>query len=201
MLEVGDILAFHETVLPHDFDLDRARYGMLVTNAIGNPQEGVVDLVNRSLYSADTYKYLETALRGSGQVQLAEDVLIAGKRREAKEMLSGVSQLWSTLFDVLLGYGTSPERLMGGWIIFIMGGAFAFRRRWMQAAVHGERTGSYNALWYAIDTFLPFVDLRIGEEWKPAADNRFLQHWLRIHMMFGWLLVPLGLLALAGVFN
>jgi hypothetical protein len=57
----------------------------------------------------------------------------------------------------------------------------------------------YNRIWYSLDLFLPFVDLQADDVWKPKTNERFLRHYVRLHVMLGWILVPLVLAALTGL--
>jgi hypothetical protein len=43
--------------------------------------------------------------------------------------------------------------------------------------------------------FLPFVNLQADKVWKLKADQGFLRNYRRVHILLGWILVPLVLAA------
>ena len=57
----------------------------------------------------------------------------------------------------------------------------------------------YNRFWYSLDLFLPFVNLQADDVWKPKTNERFLRHYVRLHVMLGWILIPIVLAALTGL--
>jgi hypothetical protein len=57
----------------------------------------------------------------------------------------------------------------------------------------------YNRFWYSLDLFLPFLDLQADDVWKPKANERFLRHYVRLHVMLGWIPIPIVLAALTGL--
>jgi hypothetical protein len=57
----------------------------------------------------------------------------------------------------------------------------------------------YNRFWYSLDLFLPFVDLQADDVWKPKTNERFLRHYVRRHVMLGWILIPIVRAARTGL--
>jgi len=57
----------------------------------------------------------------------------------------------------------------------------------------------YSRFWYSLNLFLPVVDLQAGKVWKPKADQTFLRNYMRVHILLGWILVPLVLAAVTGL--
>jgi hypothetical protein len=57
----------------------------------------------------------------------------------------------------------------------------------------------YNRFWYSLGLFLPFVDLQADKVWRPKADQTFLRNYMRVHILLGWILIPLVLAALTGL--
>jgi len=57
----------------------------------------------------------------------------------------------------------------------------------------------YSRFWYSLGLFLPFVDLQADKVWKPKADQTFLRSHMRLHIMLGWILIPIVLAALTGL--
>jgi len=57
----------------------------------------------------------------------------------------------------------------------------------------------YNPFWYSLSLFVPFVDLQSHTVWKPKDDCSFLRHYMRVHTLLGWILIPIVLAALTGI--
>ena len=57
----------------------------------------------------------------------------------------------------------------------------------------------YSRLWYSLGLFLPFVDLKSDKVWKPNENERFLRHYMRVHILLGWILIPILLAAISGL--
>ncbi len=62
-----------------------------------------------------------------------------------------------------------------------------------------DASRSYNALWYSLDLFLPLIDLQAASAWQPKQDRRFARNYMRVHRIFGWILIPVGLAAFTGI--
>jgi hypothetical protein len=76
--------------------------------------------------------------------------------------------------------------------------------RWMRAQMLANRYRSnpavdYNPVWYSLDLFISIVDLRMAEDWEPKPERQWARVYMRIHIILGWILIPIGLLALTGV--
>lgn len=59
--------------------------------------------------------------------------------------------------------------------------------------------GTYNPLWYSVALFLPIVDLGDAKIWEPKTCRRCARHYMRLHIVLGYLLVPIGLAAWTGL--
>jgi hypothetical protein len=62
-----------------------------------------------------------------------------------------------------------------------------------------DDTRGYNPFWYSLGLFLPFVDLQADKVWKPKREKVFLRNYMRVHILLGWILVPMVLAALSGL--
>ncbi len=58
---------------------------------------------------------------------------------------------------------------------------------------------SYNPFWYSVDLFVPLTRLHATNMWRPKSDRWWTWHYLRIHHLLGWILIPLGLAAITGL--
>jgi hypothetical protein len=64
-----------------------------------------------------------------------------------------------------------------------------------------ETDHSYRPFLYSLDLFLPFVDLGYAKVWKPTPERKFARAYAKIHQYVAWILIPIALLAIAGVFG
>ena len=107
--------------------------------------------------------------------------------------------------DRFVLYGFSPERVWWGVAGFLIVGVVVFRRREFMELQNPDRISlAYNPVWYSLDLFLPFIDLQTANAWTPRGVGRpgwLRRHYMRLHTVFGWVPIPVGLLALTGIFN
>jgi len=57
----------------------------------------------------------------------------------------------------------------------------------------------YDPLWYSIALFLPIVDLEDAKIWTPNPKCKWRRHYMRVHIILGYLLIPIGLAAWTGL--
>ena len=193
-------------------------------------QESWKDLLNladRAIYSRNVYTGLEEFFRSQGEDEIADKFFVANKRRQRREALGGpLDPAWwgSVLLDYLVLFGLSPHRAFGIGAIFVLLGAGVYfdRKKNMEPRNHTPSTGgdetppepesgqassfALEGLWalgYSLDLFLPVIDLQFVSRWRPSGDARFGTArlvYMRIHILVGWILIPIGLLAVTGVF-
>ena len=147
------------------------------------------------------YRSLEEFFLRQGYRSDADQAFIAGKRRERKEKLHGLDWLGSYLLDWLVGYGRHPWQAGIPCAVFIALGCVLFSPKKMEPQKPEDVARVYSRFWYSLGLFLPFVDLQADKVWKPKADQTFLRNYMRVHIMLGWILVPLVLAALTGLIN
>jgi uncharacterized protein YjbI with pentapeptide repeats len=174
-------------------DNDRASY------------EELLKLPGKSVYSADVYTQLEKFLVNTGNRHGADDIFIAGKRRERREHLHGLSWIGSWLLDWFVGYGRHPERSGYVCLGIVALGCILFPLKKMELQdpkeleKPKEKRRQYNRFWYSLGLFLPVVDLKTSELWGPQRQFRFLRNYVRVHILLGWILVPIFLAAISGL--
>ena len=159
----------------------------------------LLELADRSAYSADVYNHLEEFFLRQGYRGDADRAFINGKRRERKENLHGLSWVGSCLLDWLVGYGRRPWQAGIPCAALIALGCVLFSPKKMEPQKPDDTPRVYSRFWYSLGLFLPFVDLQADKVWKPKADQTFLRNYMRVHIMLGWILVPLVLAALTGL--
>ena len=188
--------------------------------------EDLITLVDNSAYSAQTYTVLENYFLAQGYPERADRVYTAYKRRERAEALSPTSLdwWWSLFLDVFVSYGRSPGRAIIWGLLLILLGGFVFRKEegmvsLSKREIVGSKVGkrgtlsrkipmrvefsphgiSYNPFWYSLDLFIPFVDLGYDTNWFPKPGRKWAVMYSKLHMLAGWILIPIGLLAITGV--
>jgi hypothetical protein len=57
----------------------------------------------------------------------------------------------------------------------------------------------YNSFWFSLDLFLPVLGLWVKEKWEPKPEKKWLWAYACAHKVVGWILVPVGLAAFAGI--
>jgi hypothetical protein len=162
--------------------------------------EKLLELARRAVYSVSVYRNLEAFFQRQGNPELADKIFVDQKQRERKEVLQGIAWWWSLLLDVLVRHGRSPSRGFLWSALFICIGAFVFwRRNGMEPQKSEDTSRKYNAAWYSLDLFLPFIDLQAASVWIPRNDRWIARNYMRVHTLLGWILIPIGLAALTGI--
>ena len=163
----------------------------------------LLELLSRSVYHPNPYANLEEFFRKGGEPAKADSVFIAQKRRERDEVLGGRTQWrwWrSQLQDTMVLFGLSAQRVFIWALIPLALGTVLFRTKYM-VPDRPENIRKYNPFWYSLDLFLPFIDLQAAKYWSPSSSYGLQRHYMLIHTFVGWILIPIGLLALTGVFR
>jgi hypothetical protein len=161
--------------------------------------KALLKLADQSAYTADLYSHLEEFFLRQGYRGDADRAFIAGKRREREENLHGLGWLGSRLLDWLVGYGRRPWQAGIPCAFFVTLGYILFSPKKMEPQRPEDTPRVYSRFWYSLGLFLPFVDLQSNKVWKPKANQTFLRNYMRVHILLGWILVPLVLAALTGL--
>jgi hypothetical protein len=62
-----------------------------------------------------------------------------------------------------------------------------------------EEQPRYNRFWYGLGLFLPVIDLKTSEFWRPQKQYCFLRNYLRVHILLGCISLPIFLAAITGL--
>lgn len=176
------------------------------------------DFASATAYKPEFYSNLEALFLRHQYPDQATAVFIAGQQRQRDELWSKVKaekalkaktafaiEWFANLaFDKLLGYGRHKERvLIVSAVILLLGWFFAFRKEdWMKPQNPDDNDylkGKYRGFWYSLDLFLPVIDFGDADNWTPKEDRRWSARYRRLHMILGYVLVPIGLAAFAGI--
>jgi hypothetical protein len=164
--------------------------------------KALLKLAGHSAYSADVYGNLEAFFKREGYSADADRAFIAGKRRERDKYFRSrdwFGWLGSWILDLLVGYGRRPWQAGVPCAILITLGCVLFSPKKMELQKPDDAPRVYSRFWYSLGLFLPFVDLQADKVWKPKADQTFLRNYMRVHILLGWILIPLVLAALTGL--
>jgi hypothetical protein len=174
--------------------LDRLTYGAMY------PLDKAIILVTRARYSPQAYTMLETILRTDGQVDEANQV--GYDRARGLRLSSGwfsPSAWWNWLLMLFVGNGYYPVRAVW-WALLIVGiGGLGFRPGFMAPKDPAAPGLPYNPWLYSLDLFIPGISLDIAERWHPRPGLEWLRAWMYAERVLGWIIVPVGLLALTGL--
>jgi uncharacterized protein YjbI with pentapeptide repeats len=192
------------------FDMQGMSYKYICSVSKNEPQshQALLKLADQSVYTADVYRNLEEFFLRQGYRDDADRAFIAGKSRERKDYFhSGDWARWlgSWMLYLLVGYGRHPERAGYVGLGIIVLGCILFPSKKMELQdpkeleKPKEKRRQYNRFWYSLGLFLPVVDLKTSELWGPKPQHRFLRNYVRVHILLGWILVPLVLAALTGL--
>lgn len=164
--------------------------------------QGLLLLINQSAYSPQAYQALAQFLTDKGHSDWAAEVELQQLIRERDEIITPLSGswFWSWFLYIFAGYGYRPTFafIWSGLVIAI--GAFIFRRKEdMLPVEQGDVQVEYNPIWYSFALFLPYIDLGIARKWEPNPEKKWARNYKYIHMILGWVLAPIALLAFSGV--
>jgi hypothetical protein len=196
-LEIGDVTWPAE---PRLFHLEGVTYKNIraAVNETKSREE-LLRIADKATYSADVYRNLEEFFSRQGYRDDADQAFVAGKRRERYEYPYGFRRLGSWLLQWLVGYGRHPWQAGIPCLVFVSLGCFLFWPSKMELQKKEDVKRIYNPFWYSLSLFVPFVDLQSHTVWKPKDDHWFLRHYMRVHTLLGWILIPILLAAISGL--
>jgi hypothetical protein len=177
----------------------------------------LMHLANQAAFSPDVYANLEAFFLREGYGAHADRAFIAGKRRERREFLHGGRFATSLFLDRFVGYGRHTWWASFYCAFIIIAGSFLFSSQkmelqksddaprarnpvWFRLGVQQENVAPriYSPFWYSFGLFLPVVSFESDKIWRPKPEQTFLTHYARVHILLGWILIPIVLAALTG---
>lgn len=172
-----------------------------------------LQLIEKPEYSPSSFTNLEAYYRRSGMEKAADEVYIAGKIKEGNSA-TGFAYFTNWLLDITVRYGKWP------WLALVWSAAFisigwlaVFRKQNMMPQEQKDKKepqkkeeqkdkdpmAGYSPLWYSIALFLPIVDLEDAKKWTLRPEKKLERHYLRVHIILGYLFIPIGLAAWTGL--
>ena len=197
----GEIkLGFKEAPADNSICLSGTRYARL------SPTAEARSFLGGAEYDPGVYAQLEDFLRKEGRPDDANWAGLLGAWRAQEELpLHHPLRWWKVLMILFVGAGYFPAFAVAWSAIVIGVGAFLFRPELMvpaDAEAAGGKKGAerdYSRLWYSLDLFAPVIELGVRKKWGPHPDQKWLLAWMRVQMILGWIIVPIGLVALTGI--
>jgi hypothetical protein len=61
------------------------------------------------------------------------------------------------------------------------------------------REPKYQPFWYSLGLFLPVVDLGQTKAWRPDRKRILASNYAQVHVLLGWLFIPIALAAVTGL--
>ncbi len=179
------------------------------------------------------YRRLALVLRESGNEGGATQVEVA--REDALTEYGGLpraQRLWRLALWATIGYGYRPLRALWWILAFVTVGTVFFRWGYDARLIAPTEEGAYeqfvktgkppphyplfSSFVYALENFLPVVDLHQGTYWRPNPQHKsvprilksrepgtmpatLLRCYLWLHILAGWTITPLLFAGLAGL--
>ena len=188
--------------LPKVEGLSQLHYKYISAGHGADSHKALLTLAKSLPYNGSWYSRLEDFFLREGYRAEADKAFIEGKRQERKQWeRSGrwLLCLGSLMLDLLVGYGRRPWQAAIPCAVLIALGCVLFSPKKMEPRNPQEAPRAYSRFWYSVGLFLPFVDLQADKVWRPKADQTFLRNYMPVHILLGWILIPIALAALTGL--
>lgn len=157
-------------------------------------------MLRQAKYDAGAYAELEDYYRRRGIIDQADQVYIEQRQRERSNLWMPQRWFETLVFDIGVGYGRHPWRVLiwSGFVLLV--GCYVFRsRRLMDPQKLEYKKRPYSRFLYSLDLFLPIVDLQFASVWMPKQGRRAARRYLPVHVIAGWILITILVAALTGI--
>jgi hypothetical protein len=219
-ISFGDVTVGNELVLGGSLFASTCNYeiGGLKYEAITNGVAGddkLLSFVDSADFNQAAYAELEKYFDELGRTDMANRVYFKRNIRQLGQFGWSVSGLLlksrNLLLLVFVGYGRYPVLAVLYSILIVFFGTRVFRHeRDMTVTREGEGKVAYSPFWYSLSLYLPVAELEASRYWRPKYDPsetapkvKRMQTWrmnyMRIHILLGWLIVPIGLASVSGL--
>ena len=167
--------------------------------------DALLSFVGNSGYKSDVYSTLESHYQKTGDIYAARDVHVAWKNQERNGTFTKapLRYVWMWVQYITTGYGRYLVRALLWALLFIIIGCIVF---WREDGMETQNVndaqkyeGRYHPIWYSLATFLPIVKLPDASIWTPKPQRKGARLYLRLHIILGYLLIPIGLAAWTGI--
>lgn len=161
----------------------------------------LVEFIDQACYSHDAYANLEAYFRRNGLPEWGDHVYVNGQHRE-RERLPWYGKIGNVLLWLIIGYGRRPWLALVWSAVFVVVGACVFRGQLVEKEPQTPPRHKEPGLpfWYSLDVFVPAINLEARDSWTLKSDAGALRHlYLRLHTTLGWIIIPLGIVAILGL--
>jgi hypothetical protein len=156
--------------------------------------------IDRSDFDPGIYSKLESFLKAEGEGAAADQVFIHEQTRDRHARLKGIAYLRSWIWGAVTGYGREVWlALVWSAVVVAFGSVLFWRSSDMELRDEKFVGRKYNPIWFSLDLFAPIIDLEEASVWCPKPDRIGKWFYFRIHRILGWILVPIGIVAITGV--
>lgn len=203
----ADDLIFDDSEIKAPYILNGMTYRLI--QDVQRQTDNLANFVDQAWYkpnNPDNYTNLEAFYQKQGNFEGAKDVRIAWKKRERAQLgflHHPFKYIWNLIQYITTAYGQHLQLALVWSIGFIFLGYFVFRREdWMETKNKDDAERfkhEYQPLWYSIALFLPVISLQDKDIWVPRLDRRKTGLYMRLHIILGYLLIPIGLAAWTGL--
>jgi hypothetical protein len=208
-----DLSGISHPKVPDSICLNGITYGSIVS---GDENQTWVnlkkDILASAQYRPDVYLGLEEFFQRQGDTKQADQAFYEQNYRERwdlvhKRKIIGWPQFfWNILLGITVSYGRHPGLAIVWIAVFIAIGYRVFQGRnpdgtptKMEQQRKDDAPRVWNAFWYSVDLFAPVIDLQSANFWQPKPTTGFPRHYMRIHSIMGWILIPILIAALTGI--
>lgn len=105
--------------------------------------------------------------------------------------------------DKVAGYGRRLTRALLISVLFVLLGWIIFMHEDNMMTQKEEDAlrykGRYRPGWYSLSLFLPIITLEDSKIWMPRLERKKSRIYMRVHMILGYLLIPIGIAAWTGI--
>jgi len=167
-------------------------------------------------YNPQVFEQLATVYDRMGNDAASRSIRIE-KQRAARDSgrLGRGERLANVLLDRTIRYGWEPWRVVVFGLAIVFFGALLFGS--VGAAgfqSQGQRSpgaaGSFQAVAYSLDVFLPVIDLGQGDDWVPkttvvfrpfgwSTSGTVVETYIWVHIALGWIVSTLAVVAFTGL--
>jgi cytoskeletal protein CcmA (bactofilin family) len=211
---------------PGNLNLDGFIFSSLDSPATATFQKQWL-LRQKDAASSQPYEQIASVLRAMGLEDHAREILIAKNDEQRKKPQGFGGFIWYQLFGRFIGYGYHPWSAFYASLFFIVLGYVLFRlgKLWnlmtptkAEAYLNPETTPgqltelypTFNAFFYSLETFVPFLHLNLSDHWTPnpnrrktwrclTINGRALRIYLWFHIVIGFALTTLWVGGLTGL--
>jgi hypothetical protein len=162
----------------------------------------VLDWVKGSKYSSQAFAQLESYLKLQGDSAEADDAFVSGKSQERRRTIAFWSGDWwqNAALAVLVGYGRHPVFAFGWSFLVVLLGWWVFRKHeYVEPRKEDDWSKPFSPFWYSVNLFLPVIHLESEEVWTPNHEHWWRCQYARVHVLLGWILIPIGAAAITGL--